>query len=318
MDNSVSIYFHRDFDGMVSAALIADYVQKKNPDAQLKLFPVGHTRGNNWMETHLKGNTIFLLDYPFHPQATYWFDHHQTGLGGYEGPLDPERHFFNPDKTSCALLIWEVLYNVFDYRNLNFQELVKWADKIDSARFSLEELIECKEKPLQIHLSLTVDSDNAYLIELTRLFLHYKDLLFSPKLPLPLIVVWRLRKALNLRQQALAQFQQNAIYDPQSKIVFFTMPKSFLTCRWAPYYFYPDCFYALGVIQIKGDRYMIILNENPWRRTHRFNIGQLCASYGGGGHPTVGGITVVTASEAQRIAEEILQRLKTNLLSDKD
>jgi len=318
MDKTVSIYFHRDFDGMVSAALIADYIQEENPNAQLRFFPLGHAGKNNWMGTNLKGDVSFVLDYPFHPQASYWFDHHQTGLESYKGTLEPQRHFFDPNKTSCALLIWEVLYEVFDYRNLNFQELVKWADKIDSARFSLKELIECKEKPLQIHLSLTVDTDNAYLIELTRLFLYYKDSLLSVKSPLPLIVEWRLRKALNLRQQALTQFQQNAIYDPKSKIVFFTMPQSFLTCRWAPYYFYPDCFYALGIIQLKGNRYMIVLNENPWHRIHRFNIGQLCASYGGGGHATVGGITVPTASEAQRIAEEILHLLKTNLLSDKD
>ena len=318
-EKEIAIYFHRDFDGMISAALIADYVRNKWSEAQLRLFPVGYSRKINWKEMPLRGDVSFVLDYIFHPQATYWFDHHQTGLNGYDGPLDPNRHFFNPKKTSCALLIWEVLYNTFNYRNLNFQNLVKWADKIDSAQFSLEELINCEEKALKIHLSLGIEADNAYLIELTRLFIQYKDQLLSSQIPLPLIVRWRFEKIQQMRPKITEEFKKRAIFDPQRKLVFFTMSQDFLSCRWAPYYFYPECLYVVGILSMRNGHYMIMVNANPWQKAkNSINIGKLCASYGGGGHPPVGAITVTTASQAQRIAEEIISFLKTKLSSDKD
>jgi len=307
----IVIYFHRDFDGMVSAALIADYVMEKWPHAQIRFFPVGYSLKNNWTKTLLKGEINFVLDYIFHPQATYWFDHHQTGLNGYHGPLKSDRHFFDPKKSSCALLIWEVLYNNFNYRNLNFKELVNWADKIDSARFSLEEIITCKERPLKIHLSLGIEADNAYLIELTRLFLYYKDFLLSEKTSFPLIVKWRFEKAKKIQGEILREFQKKANFDPENKIVSFIMPQRFLICRWAPFYLFPDCLYVVGILIMQNGRYMIIVNTNPWAKgNNTVNIGKICANYGGGGHPSAGGINVKDASEAQRIAEEIIATLK--------
>ncbi len=313
MAKEICIYFHRDFDGMVSAALIADYAQEKWPEARIKLFPVGYGKKERWTETKLKGDISFVLDYIFHPQATFWFDHHQTGLNYYEGTLDPTRHFFDPQKGSCALLIWEKLYDVFAYRNLNFFDLVQWAHKIDTATYQLEEIVSCEHPAFKIHLSLAIESDNAYLIELTRLFWYYKDRLF--KIPLPLIVEWRFKKAYQIRKQALAEFKTKAQYDPTTKIVFFQMPQHFFTCRWAPYYFYPQCLYAVGIIELNNGRYMIAVNENPWHRSLLLNIGQLCHTFGGGGHPAVGAVTVSSLGEAHEIAMTIINQLSAAIAS---
>ena len=307
MVKEICIYFHRDFDGMVSAALIADYAQEKWSEARIKFFPVGYGKKECWTETKLKGDISFVLDYIFHPQATFWFDHHQTGLNHYEGPLDPKRHFYNPQKGSCALLIWEILYDVFNYRNLNFSDLVNWAHKIDSVTYQLEEIVSCAHPAFKIHLSLAIESDNAYLIELTRLFCSYKDRLF--KMPLPLIVEWRFKKAYQMRKQALEEFKSKVQYDPVTKIVSFQVSQHFFTCRWAPYYLYPDCLYAVGIIELNNGRYMIAVNENPWRKSQLLNIGQLCHRFGGGGHPAVGGITVSNLTEAQEIAITIINQL---------
>ncbi|HDD44051.1 MAG TPA: hypothetical protein ENG63_04220 [Candidatus Desulfofervidus auxilii] len=59
---------------------------------------------------------------------------------------------------------------------------------------------------------------------------------------------------------------------------------------------------------------MIIVSANPWEKNiHSINIGKICANYGGGGHPTAGGINVDEASEAQKIAEEIIAILKNKI-----
>ncbi len=314
----VWIYFHRDFDGMVSAALIADYISNEWPQVRIKFCPKGYGGKPQWETSSLKGDISFVLDYVFHPQATYWFDHHQTGLGNYKGPLDPQRHFWDPQKGSCALLIWEKLYEVFGYRNLNFSDLVQWADKIDSASYQLEEIVECQQNAFKIHLSLAVEGDNPYLIELTRLFWQYKDHLLSSS-SLPLIAEWRFKRALKIRKEALQEFAKESQFDPETKIVFFQMLQSFFTCRFAPYYFYPEALYALGIIKITPHRYMVLVTENPWHKSNLINLGQMCKTLGGGGHPGVGAVTVTDPLLAQQIANTIAEHLAAIITScDKD
>jgi hypothetical protein len=212
-----------------------------------------------------------------------------------------------------------VLYERFHYRNLNFKNLLYWADKIDSASFSLEELMSSKETPLKIHLSLGIEADNAYLIELSRLFLYYKDELLSPRTPLPSIVKWRFEMAKKMQTKVIEEFKEKAIFDPRTKVVFFSLSKYFLLCRWAPYYFYPDCLYVVGVLNMQNGHYMVIVNANPWQSLDcSINIGKICSAYGGGGHANAGGINLSTSFEAQRVAQEIFSFLKTTLSSDKD
>ncbi|CAD7775751.1 hypothetical protein BLFGPEAP_01362 [Candidatus Methanoperedenaceae archaeon GB50] len=40
-EKEIAIYFHRDFDGMISAALIADYVRNKVVRSTVKTFSCG-------------------------------------------------------------------------------------------------------------------------------------------------------------------------------------------------------------------------------------------------------------------------------------
>ncbi len=310
----IGIYFHRDFDGLVSAALIADYAYERWKGS-IRFYPLSHGYKEKWLKSPLRGDITYVLDFAFHEGASFWFDHHQTGLEHYLGPLNKERHFFDPSKSSCAILIWEVLYEKFSYRNLNLEKLVNWADIIDGAKFSLKDLVECKERALQIHLSLSLEADNAYLIELARLFFHYKDAILRSNLPY--IVEWRFKKAREYQRQSLEKFKKIAKFDPKTGIVTFFMSRDFFYCRWAPYYVFPDCKYSLGVINTENERYMVIVNENPFSRSGKINIGKICAHYGGGGHLGVGGINVSSLEEGQRIVGEIKALIENALIKPK-
>ncbi len=316
---SCAIYFHRDFDGMVSCALIADFVKSKWPKSRIKLFPVSYNFKEKWTEMELKGDVNFVLDFLFHPKATYWFDHHKTGLIDPNLSLNKEHHFFDPTETSCAMLIWKTLYEIFNYRNLEFQNLVHWADKIDSGNVSIEDQIALNHKALEIHLSLGIEGDNMYLIELCRLFINYKDLILSPRTPLPLIVEWRVQKAKNRRNVVLAQFRKASFYDKDSKIVSFSMYQDFLLCKWAPFYVYPECNYVVGILRMEAGHYMVIVNASPLSDEGMdLHIGEMCSKYGGGGHRRVGAINVKTEDEAKKISEEIMLILKEGTKNNQD
>src|SRR5262249_37397616 len=58
------------------------------------------------------------------------------------------------------------------------------------------------------------------------------------------------------------------------------------------YYLFPECRYSVGISRSRT-RSKVSVGSNPWSpalRTH--NLATLCASYGGGGHPVVGAVTL--------------------------
>lgn len=138
-----------DFDGVVCAVLIGDALS------------IG--RAVHWLEPNdfktgaadIRPGDI-VANLPFHPACGAWFDHHSTNR--VDGPF--EGLFRNAPSAAR---------NVFDYYrgrfSRDFDELVYWADRIDSADFTQEEVLHPEGYPY-ILLSMTVSGekgrDDAY------------------------------------------------------------------------------------------------------------------------------------------------------------
>lgn len=72
--------------------------------------------------------------------------------------------------------------------------------------------------------------------------------------------------------------------------------------KFLAYYLYPEARYSVGLVR-EAARLKISVGYNPWAkepRTH--NISELCARYGGGGHPMVGAAAFPKDQESQAIA----------------
>jgi hypothetical protein len=132
-----------DFDGVVCAALIA---------AALATDPPVH-----WVEpSDLQAGKVdirpgdIIANLPFHPRCDLWFDHHATNAitGPYKG-------LFRLTPSAAR--------NVFSYFKdrlpESVSELVHWADRIDSADFTREQVLHPENHPY-IVLSMTVSGED--------------------------------------------------------------------------------------------------------------------------------------------------------------
>jgi hypothetical protein len=131
----------------VSAVLTWDFA-----DAVLKwqvrnLQPVNYYRRASWLSERL-ARPCAVVDFLYHPQATFWADHHSTAFLTVEAERDFELKrnpylIYDDAAPACAKLLWDHLGTEFGYRNPRYAELVLWATKTDAAGYSsVEEAIE--------------------------------------------------------------------------------------------------------------------------------------------------------------------------------
>jgi hypothetical protein len=84
--------------------------------------------------------------------------------------------------------------------------------------------------------------------------------------------------------------------------------------KFIPYYLFPEAVYAVGLLSTEK-RVKVGVGSNPWaqeRRTHQ--IADLCESYGGGGHPAVGAISLAPGDlkQGRQVLGEVVAALKSD------
>ena len=132
-----------DFDGIACAVLIKDALNITEPIKWVH--PSDMQKG---IVAIASGDIVANL--PYHPNCSYWFDHHYTNR-----PQEPFQGLFEIVPSAAGLV--HTYYR--EHLKRDFSELVQQADKIDSADLSLEEVLY-PEKHDYILLSMTINSRN--------------------------------------------------------------------------------------------------------------------------------------------------------------
>src|SRR5687767_2266784 len=86
----VALYFHSAcVDGLVSAALCTWLRLHEDPAHAFEAWePVDYLSKDVWRQRDL-GPHAAVVDFLFHPGATWWFDHHGSTFGNSGPPLAP-------------------------------------------------------------------------------------------------------------------------------------------------------------------------------------------------------------------------------------
>jgi hypothetical protein len=313
MNNIFYIYFHRDFDGICSAALFAEIIRDilSLERDSFQFQAVDYDRKSKWLSDTLKKPNA-VLDFLYHPDATWWFDHHTSAFPDYKTKRQYKNgphHFWDTSFGSCPSLIkYHFLKKLplLSSSNLaTFDEWIHWSDKIDSADYtSPREPIEIEHPCLQINATLSIDYSRDYLeflinqirgktpLEIaSQRSVHSKFLKYKKNRDTELEI---LKNLLEVRDSSVAYFDQSQ-YDIPFQ-------------RYASYYFFPSVNYTIGVYK-RGHGYSISVGKNPWKNFVSENIGNICKRYGGGGRKDVGAIITDNHEEASRISMNILKML---------
>jgi hypothetical protein len=306
------------FDGLSSAVVFSRLRQELGAkDASFEYRTCGYGAGQARAEDKLfTGDENAILDYRFCPSAklSWYFDHHRTAFANepdrelFEGRRGSGQFFFDPAYSSCTKLIADVARDRFGVALPELSELVKWADLVDAARFASPEDAVSRTSPIMQLVSVVEHyGDDAFFKELV------PELMRRPLLEVAQT------KAISNRYKPLGKKHERFVQRVQQKserlgrVVFVDLTESVLESvgKFVTYALFPDSVYSVVVGLLKNGP-KISVGYNPWSgRPLDTDISAICARYGGGGHPVVGGISFPSAAvdEARRVARSIATEL---------
>jgi hypothetical protein len=296
---TLKIYFHDAcFDGTASATVFsAFYRDVIDPEVRIGVVGMQHRDGDPFANVPIDGDDNACVDFRYAPSPAmrWWFDHHRTAFqpSSLREQFDRERSptkFFAPEAPSCAGMIAAVLARSWSWRPpAHLTELVRWADVIDSAGFASADAAVAVETPAQqlaVFISANRDPELAqcYIEMVSRNGMEVTARQPWIARPVAELVATRDRVAALLRTRArmagdvvmLDLLDQEPGPSP-----------GFLA-----YQEFPRCTYVVSLVR-GATSLKVSVGTNPWSPTPRHHdIGALCERHGGGGHATVGGVTL--------------------------
>jgi hypothetical protein len=285
----------------------------------------GYGPGQNGVEPGvLVGDVNAILDFRYSalPQLTWYFDHHVSAFAApgdrqaYDravahGEAGGERRMFHDGAYSSATkLIADVGRNRFGLDPATSEELVRWADMIDSAAFPNAKMaVERREPELKLLTVIEHLGDDALLTRMVGRLLEepLSQVARSPEVEAAYAPLGDTHEAfIELVGQRAETIGGVVLVDLTDQLI--EVAGKFVT-----YALHPSSVYSVVVNRSKS-KCKISIGYNPWSPTpRRHNIAAICERHGGGGHPVVGAISLAAdrVEEARALARSIANELAT-------
>jgi len=305
------VYIHKGcFDGVTSGALVLGFLRELHDAARPDIVPIDYSEASEWLDQALPENAS-VVDFLYHPSATYWWDHHGDPFRHASWREEYERRMspfvqWDPDAKSCAGLILRTL-STSDYDvPAHLQRTAAWADMIDSASYPTPEDAVINLSPArQLALSLRVCETYEYH---TALVYALADLDVAD--------VARLSPFSETAATAVASYaagveRMRKVSRLDVNTVTYTLDEGGpFSDRMVPFFLFRDAAYSLGILH-DGRRLKVTANANPWRPPQTLDIGRIFRLHGGGGHHDVGSVILKGADAAR--ADDVLKNVLTIL-----
>jgi hypothetical protein len=305
------------FDGLASAVLFTRLIRELGPrGTQFEYRACGYSPGQTRGDELLSGDDNAILDYRFAntPRLGWYFDHHRTAFSSQEdrdacaAKQGAGRFFYDAAYSSCTKLIADVSRDHFGMDPSDLSELVSWADRVDSASFdNAEQAVSRTDPVMQLVSVIEHYGDDAFLQRMV------PELLQRPLSELSASGEVRDRyRPLGKKHDRFVQRVRDK-GERRGRVIFVDLTETVLETvgKFVTYALYPDSVYSVVVGRLKSGP-KISVGYNPWSgRPLDTDISAICARYGGGGHPVVGGIAfgLHELERARSIAEQIANEL---------
>lgn len=297
------------FDGLASATLFTELAHHVGiGDATFSYRGCGYGPGQNGVDPAvLSGDENAILDFRYSTDArlSWYFDHHKTAF-----PTPDDRAHFDADTSgrkfwdaaygSCTKLIADVGRARFGLAlGEGLDELVRWADVIDAARFASAEMAVRRTEPA-IRLMAVIEhhGDDAFLARMVPRLRSRS--LAEVAADDDVVALYRPMEAAQEAFVALVREKSRVM----GRVVYVDLADETIdvAAKFVTYALFPESDYSVMVTRGK-DRCKLSIGHNPWcgrPRTH--DVSAICSRHGGGGHPVVGAISLAP-SEVERARE---------------
>jgi hypothetical protein len=289
-----------DLDGLTCAVLIS---LNEPVEDFLLIHPQDITDGRVEIQP-----TDILANLPYHPNCALWFDHHMHTATPTPPPADFKGSF--GEAPSAARLVYD--YYGGAQKMPQFAELVRETDRLDAADLTADDILTPQGF---IKLGLTIDSRSGLGTFEDYFFTLMALLLRATPIDEVLEHLQVKKRCHQMEQESSAFTAALRAHSHLDGNVVVTDFRSFdqvpVGNRFLVYALFPDA--NVSVRLHWGPRrefHMVLIGHSILNRTCQTNVGELCARYGGGGHPGAGSIPLMDEPEQQ--IQLILAELKAN------
>ena len=137
------IYYHNDFDGIASSVLLMRFFHYQGINIR-DVNPVDYNIISTWEKSKLK-TPASVVDFAFHPQAEFWFDHHRLGSHLTDTITSSLKKAHDPSYKSCAALVHDHLRLNYSFHVPRYSQMIAYANLIDSNGYkNPEAVLACK------------------------------------------------------------------------------------------------------------------------------------------------------------------------------
>lgn len=301
------LYFHNDFDGIASAAVLLSFFESHG-DRVKNFVPLNFDVKPTWASRTF-ARPAALLDFPYHPRATWWFDHHDDPfmLPAWKREFrpSPERQY-KSNYPSCCGMVLDHLENTFGFKPpRHIRALAKRLDVIDSAAYPSARAAQDMRVPSQqIHYFIEEKMQGPDPEWIVRLLskVSLREVAAHPRIRAGVKKInAELRRTRTLYREHIERYGAVGVLDLRGV----AGRRVFL-----PYVLYPKLKYVLFVKPLAKGMIDISFGANPWvRHPKDIAIGVFMKrEFGGGGHPMVGGAEFTDEQSFARAKARIIKK----------
>ncbi|WP_163577502.1 DHH family phosphoesterase [Halomonas faecis] len=297
-----------DFDGLVCGALL------KHLDLIDDILFV-HPKDMQDGKVDITSRDI-TTNLPYVPDCHLAFDHHLSETLRNEERAD--NHIIDPDAPSAARVLWRH-YGGHDAFPARWDDMMEAVDKGDSAQFTRDEILDPQGWVL---LNFIMDARTGlgrfrnFRISNYQLMMKLIDYCrahtIEEILELP-DVGERIELYREHSERAKEQIRRCAtLHDNLVVLDLRNEETIWATNRFVIYALYPECNISIHVMWgLKQQNTVLAIGKSILDRSSRTNVGELCLTYGGGGHRNAG-TCQVDNDRADAILNEIVARINAD------
>lgn len=310
------IVHHNDLDGCVSAALLVrELIQQGEIYSLVPVMYLGNQeRHREMLESLIKSHfttgmdhKVFILDFPWHPLADVWIDHHGSSME--HAPREAMKYLI-PQLDSAAEAVAIYLQDTCDdyQESLNTTWAISWTGKIDSAKYDgISEYYNCNNPWLVLRLFTDHDKQAHRTARIAELLAQY-DL----DAQIVVDIIGGADKAIEKFQSDIKSVER-AIVENHGVGIIITRHRNDFP-RYSEYIMRPDIKYSIRVTNAEHGR-EIKVGRNIWhpKMDSTKDIGRIMADLfpdNGGGHAGIGGAIV-----SEPLYEDALNKIWEKLVS---
>jgi len=292
---------HRDFDGVVCAVLLRDM---EEIDKIMFTTPNTINRGKIFISKH-----DIISDLPYSKKCGMWFDHHFTNKNN----LNFKGSFAL--KKSCAQVVYEYYENPYLDK---YEKLIEATNKIDSAEFEVEDILNPKKYVLIAFSSMVYDTPwetNKYLLKMVD-WLAFKtpeEILEIPEVKDNSEVILNDIEFYKDIIKAWTEVEDDKFFVLDMR----NGRKAPKIAKFLVHALHPKIPFGVIIYQSEKNPELIKINVsyNMFRKDvdTDFNAGEYAGQYGGGGHKRVGVFNTKGIEKAEILLEktkEVLREIK--------